>query len=116
MIDWAFKILSKQEHLLNISASKLLQPRPRDDDSVVGLNEWPFVSVQYWGERSRGEWKVKKGLFTTLIITCFQVRVALSELTLQQQQAKVMKWKLVIHGTKDPWSHIPSHMADKVKN
>lgn len=58
----------------------------------------------------------KKGLLTTLFRTYFQVRVALSELTLQQQQAKVMKWKLVIHGTKDPWSHIPSHMADKVKN
>ncbi|CAG5076706.1 Oidioi.mRNA.OKI2018_I69.PAR.g8525.t1.cds [Oikopleura dioica] len=83
------------------TTSKLLQPRPRDDDSVVGLNEWPFVSVQFWGERSRGEWKV---------------RVALSELTLQQQQAKVLKWKLVIHGTKDPWSHIPSHMSDKIKS
>lgn len=39
----------------------LLSKRPRDDDSSVGLNEWPFVSVQYWGEKPRGKENV---LFT----------------------------------------------------
>jgi len=71
--------------------SMLLQRRPRDDDSTVGLNEWPFVSVQYWGEKPRGKWRVR-------------VQMA----GVEWQKAVVTKWKLVIHGTTAPWSYLPN--------
>jgi len=70
--------------------SMLLSKRPRDDDSTVGLNEWPFVSVQYWGEKPRGKWSLK-------IFLDGQNR----------EYAQVSKWKLVIHGTTDPWTYLP---------
>jgi len=68
----------------------LLQRRPRDDDSTVGLNEWPFVSVQYWGEKPRGKWRVRIQLAGN-----------------GEELAQVNKWKLVIHGTTDPWPYLP---------
>lgn len=70
--------------------SLLLQRRPRDDDSSVGLNEWPFVSVQYWGERPAGKWTI---------------RIQLKGL--KQEMAQVTKWKLAIHGTTDAWKYLP---------
>lgn len=70
--------------------SLLLQRRPRDDDSSVGLNEWPFVSVQYWGERPAGTWTI---------------RIQLKGL--KQEMAQVTKWKLAIHGTTDAWKYLP---------
>lgn len=69
--------------------SLLLQSRPRDDDNEAGLNNWPFVSVQYWGERPAGKWFL---------------RVAMKGLN--REMAKMTKFKLVIHGTTDPWPYL----------
>lgn len=69
----------------------LLQRRPRDDDATVGLNEWPFVSVQYWGEKPRGKWVI---------------RIQLKGYN-SRELAQVNKWKLVVHGTTDPWPYLP---------
>ena len=39
----------------NGTVSKLLSQRPRDNSSE-GFNEWPFMSVMFWGEDPTGEW------------------------------------------------------------
>jgi len=69
--------------------SQLLQRRPRDDDKQTGLRDWPFVSVQYWGENPKGKWKLS---------------VALKGVN--REIAKMTKWKLVIFGTSDPWPYL----------
>lgn len=69
--------------------SLLLQRRPRDDDRQTGLRDWPFVSVQYWGENPKGKWKLT---------------VALKGIN--REIAKMTKWKLVIFGTSDPWPYL----------
>lgn len=34
--------------------------RPRDNDfDTEGYKDWPFMSVQTWGENPRGEWLLK---------------------------------------------------------
>ncbi|KAF6209186.1 hypothetical protein GE061_014931 [Apolygus lucorum] len=38
--------------------STLLALRPKDEVSAT-LNDWPFLSVHYWGEDPRGEWTLK---------------------------------------------------------
>ena len=55
----------------------MLQRRPRDDDRQTGLRDWPFVSVQYWGENPKGKWKLT---------------VALKGIN--REIAKMTKWKL----------------------
>jgi len=69
--------------------SMLLQRRPRDDDAETGLIDWPFVSVQYWGERPRGKWRLV---------------VALKGVN--RELAKMTKFKLVIYGTTDSWPYM----------
>lgn len=36
----------------------MMTPRDRDYD-VKGYKEWPFMSVQTWGERPHGNWLLK---------------------------------------------------------
>lgn len=69
--------------------SMLLQRRPRDDDSETGLIDWPFVSVQYWGEKPSGKWRLV---------------VALKGVN--RELAKMTKFKLVIFGSTDPWPYM----------
>lgn len=40
------------------TTSRLLSRRPADD-SAYGLDKWPFMSVQFWGENPQGKWTVK---------------------------------------------------------
>lgn len=37
----------------------LMRPRDNDDDSEEGYQNWPFMSVQTWGETPHGRWKLK---------------------------------------------------------
>merc|ERR550519_287104 len=69
--------------------SMLLQRRPRDDDSETGLIDWPFVSVQYWGEKPSGKWRLV---------------VALKGVN--RELVKMTKFKLVIYGTTDSWPYM----------
>ena len=32
--------------------------RPRDNDYGDAYTDWPFMSVQTWGENPHGEWKI----------------------------------------------------------
>ena len=38
------------------TVSTLLPKRPGDIDVTDGYNNWPFMSVAYWGENPQGEW------------------------------------------------------------
>ena len=39
------------------TASQLLLPRPRDRAATT-FQDWPFLSVHYWGEDPTGEWSL----------------------------------------------------------
>lgn len=41
------------------TTSSLLFPRPHDTDmSQNSFNDWPFMSVHFWGEEIAGSWKL----------------------------------------------------------
>lgn len=40
------------------TTSRLLARRP-EDDATYGLDAWPFMSVEFWGENPQGEWTLK---------------------------------------------------------
>ena len=42
----------------NGTVSTLLGYR-EDDDSTGGFDDWPFMSVMFWGENPRGQWTLK---------------------------------------------------------
>lgn len=62
--------------------SILLSRRPRDDDSKVGFDKWPFMTTHTWGEDPRGTWVLEVG---------FQ-----SE---EPQRGVLKEWTLMLHGT-----------------
>uniref|UniRef100_A0A3Q3WM28 Neuroendocrine convertase 2 n=1 Tax=Mola mola TaxID=94237 RepID=A0A3Q3WM28_MOLML len=62
--------------------SILLSRRPRDDDSKVGFDKWPFMTTHTWGEDPRGTWVLEVG---------FQ-----SE---EPQHGVLKEWTLMLHGT-----------------
>ena len=41
--------------------STILPHRPRDFVNSIGFNEWPFMSVHFWGENPTGEWSLSIG-------------------------------------------------------
>lgn len=40
------------------TTSRLLSRRP-EDDATYGLDAWPFMTVEFWGENPQGEWTLK---------------------------------------------------------
>uniref|UniRef100_A0A4W3JZQ6 Neuroendocrine convertase 2 n=1 Tax=Callorhinchus milii TaxID=7868 RepID=A0A4W3JZQ6_CALMI len=62
--------------------SILLSRRPRDDDSKVGFDKWPFMTTHTWGEDPRGTWTLEVG---------FTGGTA--------QKGVLKEWTLMLHGT-----------------
>ncbi|XP_032910140.1 neuroendocrine convertase 2 [Catharus ustulatus] len=62
--------------------SILLSRRPRDDDSKVGFDKWPFMTTHTWGEDPRGTWALEMGFVGS-----------------QPQQGVLKEWTLMLHGT-----------------
>uniref|UniRef100_A0AAX7V6X6 Neuroendocrine convertase 2 n=1 Tax=Astatotilapia calliptera TaxID=8154 RepID=A0AAX7V6X6_ASTCA len=62
--------------------SILLSRRPRDDDSKVGFDKWPFMTTHTWGEDPRGTWVLEVG---------FQGD--------EPQRGVLKEWTLMLHGT-----------------
>nr|CDJ84259.1 unnamed protein product [Haemonchus contortus] len=65
--------------------SVLLPPRPQDSSSH-GLNDWPFLSVQQWGEDPYGTW-------------ILEVESVTNNPT---ASGTFYNWKLVLYGTEEP--------------
>ncbi|XP_031959513.1 neuroendocrine convertase 2 isoform X1 [Corvus cornix cornix] len=62
--------------------SILLSWRPRDDDSKVGFDKWPFMTTHTWGEDPRGTWALEIGFVGS-----------------QPQRGVLKEWTLMLHGT-----------------
>lgn len=75
------------ELMLNLTSpmgtkSILLSRRPRDADSTVGFDKWPFMSTHTWGEDPRGTWKLEVGFSGE-----------------SPQSGHLHEWTLMLHGT-----------------
>ncbi|XP_045661676.1 neuroendocrine convertase 2 [Ursus americanus] len=62
--------------------SILLSRRPRDDDSKVGFDKWPFMTTHTWGEDARGTWTLELGFVGST-----------------PQKGVLKEWTLMLHGT-----------------
>lgn len=62
--------------------SILLSRRPRDDDSKVGFDKWPFMTTHSWGEDPRGTWVLEVGFVGIF-----------------PQKGVLKEWTLMLHGT-----------------
>eukprot|EP00061_Rhincodon_typus_P008425 g31019.t1 len=62
--------------------SILLSRRPRDDDSKVGFDKWPFMTTHTWGEDPRGTWILEVGFVGGT-----------------EQKGVLKEWTLMLHGT-----------------
>ncbi|KAK7901860.1 hypothetical protein WMY93_018629 [Mugilogobius chulae] len=62
--------------------SILLSRRPRDDDSKVGFDKWPFMTTHTWGEDPRGTWELEVGFRGD-----------------EPQRGVLKEWTLMLHGT-----------------
>nr|AGC24764.1 prohormone convertase 2 copy 1 [Anguilla anguilla] len=62
--------------------SILLSRRPRDEDSKVGFDKWPFMTTHTWGEDPRGPW---------LLEVAFEGDAP--------QRGVLKEWTLMLHGT-----------------
>uniref|UniRef100_G1LFU2 Neuroendocrine convertase 2 n=1 Tax=Ailuropoda melanoleuca TaxID=9646 RepID=G1LFU2_AILME len=62
--------------------SILLSRRPRDDDSKVGFDKWPFMTTHTWGEDARGTWTLELGFVGSTA-----------------QKGVLKEWTLMLHGT-----------------
>ncbi len=67
--------------------SSLLLPRPRDKTNS-GFEDWPFLSVHFWGERANGTWTL-------------EVNHSPSGPKAPQSRGILKKWKLFFYGTRD---------------
>ncbi|RUS76822.1 hypothetical protein EGW08_015420 [Elysia chlorotica] len=65
--------------------SKLLQERP-SDMSAGGFDNWPFLSVQFWGEQPQGVWTL-------------DIEDAGRDVWGSTGGGKLSSWSLVLHGT-----------------
>ncbi|MEE6474483.1 hypothetical protein FKM82_010398 [Ascaphus truei] len=62
--------------------SILLSRRPRDDDSKVGFDKWPFMTTHSWGEDPRGTWVLEVGFVGSM-----------------PEKGVLKEWTLMLHGT-----------------
>ncbi|XP_017055608.1 furin-like protease 2 isoform X2 [Drosophila ficusphila] len=78
------------------TTSTLLFERPRD---IVKSNfdDWPFLSVHFWGEKAEGRW-------TLQVINGGRRRV--------NQPGILSKWQLIFYGTSDPPMHDKSELLN----
>uniref|UniRef100_A0A8C5MCN3 Neuroendocrine convertase 2 n=1 Tax=Leptobrachium leishanense TaxID=445787 RepID=A0A8C5MCN3_9ANUR len=62
--------------------SILLSRRPRDNDSKVGFDKWPFMTTHTWGEDPRGTWVLEVGFAGSM-----------------PEKGVLKEWTLMLHGT-----------------
>ncbi|XP_023335904.1 furin-like protease 2 [Eurytemora carolleeae] len=65
------------------TVSHLLLPRPRDT-MASGFEDWPFLSVHFWGEDPTGEWTLE---------------ISNSETESANSDGLLKHWQLVLYGT-----------------
>ena len=73
--------------------STLLFPRSRDQ-LANSFDEWPFLSVHFWGESPQGTWTL-------------EVKNMGAEPPNRQGQGLLRKWQLIFYGTEDNPVRLP---------
>lgn len=76
-------------HLTSPSGTRstILPHRPNDMSSQ-GFNDWPLLSVHFWGEDPRGKWKL-------------EIENGGGSYSSKLNGGRLVSWSLVLHGTKD---------------
>lgn len=78
--------------------SILLFPRPRDSFAST-FEDWPFLSVHFWGENPTGTWKLE-------VMNMGQDRPS------RPGQGLVRKWQLIFYGTAENPVRIPRNVGN----
>ena len=73
--------------------STLLMPRPRDSFAST-YEDWPFLSVHFWGESPQGEWKL-------------EISNMGEDRPTRRGQGLLRKWQLIFYGTEDNPVRLP---------
>ncbi|XP_064106409.1 furin-like protease 2 isoform X1 [Macrobrachium nipponense] len=79
------------------TVSTLLFDRPRDVFSEK-FDDWPFLSVHFWGEKAAGTWK--------LIVTNAGTRQV-------PRPGVLIQWQLILHGTREPPGRLRSEQSQR---
>lgn len=77
--------------------STLLFPRPRDSFATT-FEEWPFLSVHFWGENPTGVWKL-------------EVMNMGQDPPTRAKQGILRKWQLIFYGTQDNPVRVPRNVG-----
>lgn len=77
--------------------SILLFPRPRDNFATT-FEDWPFLSVHFWGENPVGQWKLE-------VINMGQERPKRSN------RGLLRKWQLIFYGTDENPVRVPRNVG-----
>nr|KAG5706521.1 hypothetical protein BaRGS_028692 [Batillaria attramentaria] len=80
--------------------STILPHRPNDMSSQ-GFNDWPLLSVHFWGEDPRGEWTL-------------EIEHGASGYTRQLNGGVLVSWSLVLHGTKE--NPVAMHLRNQTQS
>lgn len=78
--------------------SSLLLPRPRDTTNA-GFEDWPFLSVHFWGEPANGTWTI-------------EVNHSPSVKGTGQSKGVLKKWKMLFYGTRESPLKDPSLVSE----
>eukprot|EP00095_Tigriopus_kingsejongensis_P009291 snap_masked-scaffold175_size286436-processed-gene-1.14 protein:Tk09291 transcript:snap_masked-scaffold175_size286436-processed-gene-1.14-mRNA-1 annotation:"furin-like convertase" len=78
--------------------STLLFPRPRDSFATT-FEEWPFLSVHFWGENPTGTWKL-------------EVMNMGSDPPNRSGQGILRKWQLIFYGTQENPVRVPRNVGN----
>ena len=78
--------------------SNLLLPRPRDSFAST-FDDWPFLSVHFWGESPQGEWSL-------------EVVNMGDDAPTRRGQGLLRKWQLIFYGTEENPVRVPRSSAD----
>ena len=76
--------------------STLLFPRPRDS-LASNFDEWPFLSVHFWGESPQGTWTL-------------EVKNMGRDLPDRRGRGLLRKWQLIFYGTEDNPVRLPRNI------
>ncbi len=77
--------------------STLLFPRPRDSFAST-FEEWPFMSVHFWGESPQGTWTLE-------VVNMGEERPS------RRGQGLLRKWQLIFYGTEENPVRVPRDLA-----
>ena len=77
--------------------STLLLPRPRDSFAST-FDDWPFLSVHFWGESPQGDWKL-------------EVLNMGEDAPTRRGQGLLRKWQLIFYGTEENPVRVPRSSA-----